>query len=439
MISCELFFNNRSLDNARDNNREERQDRTANNWRSAPREDAFSRDTNRENYGVRNGSNDFHDRSMQRSRNDDFSRRPFDNDRGFRSNDRGFDSRPNNYSNDRNYDRPMDRGFDRQSNRYGSRFNDGPEDSSRDYGFDSERSFGRRYEDPRQGNRSYGDRRSERSDNRRDYGFERRGRDEYDTRNTSPPPLRDSEENRPKERQRLQLQPRSKPISNEESTTASSAIFGGAKPVNTAARELEIEEKLLKEREETDRRREPIEERVRRISSGSNHSGNSRSRKGSESGRDLDDDRRNGSQRGLRSRKTSERSDKSGSDAPKYLMTRNKESNSSSKYVSVRNEDDGRDPRSRNRGNASNRLSSNDSNSSNRRRDRDRDGREGKSEVYRPPRMANRSEDDDERKGLIGESVGGADFAAKAYTTSNKFAHLPTEDYEEDGTHNTSD
>ena len=354
--------------------------------------------------------NDFPDRSMQRNRNDDFGRRPFESDRGFRSSDRGFDrgfdSRSNNYSNDRSYDRPSDRGFDRPNNRYGNRFNDGPEDN-RDFGQDSsERSYGRRFDDSRQQNRSFGDRRSERSENRRDYGFgERRGRDEFDSRNTSPPPSRESEENKPKERPRLQLQPRSKPINNDETSTANSAIFGGAKPVNTALREQQIEEKLLKEREESDKRREP-EERVRRISSGSNHSATSRSRKGSESGRDLDDDRRNGSHRGVRSRRTSERSDKSSSDAPKYLMTRNKEPNNSSKIVSVRTEDrDDPDLKSSGRGNGSNRLFNNNinSNTSNKRRDKDREYKPS-TEPYRPPRMASRSEDEEERKGPVSDS-----------------------------------
>jgi len=44
----------------------------------------------------------------------------------------------------------------------------------------------------------------------------------------------------------LKLQPRSKPLTDEADSQASgsSAIFGGAKPVDTAARERQIEEKL---------------------------------------------------------------------------------------------------------------------------------------------------------------------------------------------------
>jgi len=55
----------------------------------------------------------------------------------------------------------------------------------------------------------------------------------------SPPPS-----GAPKERPRLKLQPRSKPLEETGQVSGSSAIFGGAKPVDTAARERQIEEKL---------------------------------------------------------------------------------------------------------------------------------------------------------------------------------------------------
>lgn len=66
----------------------------------------------------------------------------------------------------------------------------------------------------------------------------------------------------PKTRTKLNLQPRTKPIeeivvkedSADEAPAPSSAtaasIFGGARPVDTAAREREIEERLAREREE---------------------------------------------------------------------------------------------------------------------------------------------------------------------------------------------
>ena len=56
----------------------------------------------------------------------------------------------------------------------------------------------------------------------------------------------------PPERPRLHLQPRTKPLGDTSSGReggggkASSSIFGQAKPVDTAAREREIEERLLK-------------------------------------------------------------------------------------------------------------------------------------------------------------------------------------------------
>lgn len=53
----------------------------------------------------------------------------------------------------------------------------------------------------------------------------------------------------PKERQKLVLKPRTVPLEESAGQVGSAAIFGGAKPVDTAAREREIEERLAKERE----------------------------------------------------------------------------------------------------------------------------------------------------------------------------------------------
>lgn len=53
-----------------------------------------------------------------------------------------------------------------------------------------------------------------------------------------------------KERPKLNLQKRSKPIEEAgKPSERSSSIFGNAKPVDTAAREREIEERLLRQRE----------------------------------------------------------------------------------------------------------------------------------------------------------------------------------------------
>lgn len=65
----------------------------------------------------------------------------------------------------------------------------------------------------------------------------------------------------PKERPRLHLQPRTKPVENDvkpqddgagtgQEKPKAVSIFGSAKPVDTAQREREIEEKLLKQKTE---------------------------------------------------------------------------------------------------------------------------------------------------------------------------------------------
>lgn len=68
------------------------------------------------------------------------------------------------------------------------------------------------------------------------------------------------------ERPRLKLQPRSKPRDAPDDTAVPSAIFGGAKPVDTAAREKEIAARLEKDKTEKDSRES---ERRRYKSSGS--------------------------------------------------------------------------------------------------------------------------------------------------------------------------
>lgn len=55
-------------------------------------------------------------------------------------------------------------------------------------------------------------------------------------------------------RPKLALQPRTKPKEAAESASTSASIFGGAKPVDTAAREREIEERLMRNDEFPDSR-----------------------------------------------------------------------------------------------------------------------------------------------------------------------------------------
>lgn len=58
----------------------------------------------------------------------------------------------------------------------------------------------------------------------------------------------------PKERPVLNLKPRTKPVENKENQPAArSSIFGAAKPVDTYAREKQIEEKL-KHKDDVDHR-----------------------------------------------------------------------------------------------------------------------------------------------------------------------------------------
>ncbi|KAL1433544.1 hypothetical protein MTO96_012379 [Rhipicephalus appendiculatus] len=111
----------------------------------------------------------------------------------------------------------------------------------------------------------------------------------------------------PTQRKKLQLKPRSVPVEAKEdgaavpkaaklAPNAPSYIFGGARPVDTAAREREIEARLARQREEEARRRirhrEPFQDSrkddwVRRSSVAS---GSGRPQRFSESGRDSYDD-----------------------------------------------------------------------------------------------------------------------------------------------------
>merc|ERR1712223_2272977 len=76
-------------------------------------------------------------------------------------------------------------------------------------------------------------------------GFDRRDRGGYD-RNTRHDDRNRGSPEAPKGRPRLQLKPRSdRTASSEEKETSSkSSIFGAAKPVDTAKKEAEIDQKL---------------------------------------------------------------------------------------------------------------------------------------------------------------------------------------------------
>ncbi|XP_021572883.1 eukaryotic translation initiation factor 4B isoform X5 [Carlito syrichta] len=204
----------------RDRNRDS--DKTDTDWRARPATDSF------DDYPPRRGDDSFGDKFRDR----------YDSDRyrdGFRD---GYRDGPR---------RDMDRygGRDRYDDR-----------GSRDYdrGYDSRigsgrRAFGsgyRRDDDYRGGGDRYEDRYERRDDrswsSRDDYS-----RDDYRRDDRGPP-----------QRPKLNLKPRSTPKEDDSSASTSqssraASIFGGAKPVDTAAREREVEERLQKEQEKLQR------------------------------------------------------------------------------------------------------------------------------------------------------------------------------------------
>ena len=270
---------------------------------------------NREPQPHRNGSYDgYPDRGMQRGRtNYDNNDVPYGNrNRGGFENDR-FDK-----PNDRNYNRHNDRGsydnrpnqrhfpertfgrsrnFDGDSNYERNDRNFGGQDkypaNKSDYNREDRYGNSKRYEEPREQRYDRGGGFNDRGfNNRKEYQVNDRPID----RPIEKPKDEDYQESEvqevPKVRPKLNLKPRTAPKEETSDQPAvNSAIFGGAKPVNTAARELEIEKRLLKEKEEVEKKKDAgsstfssSNERTRRISAGSNVSGSTRSRKGSDTG-----------------------------------------------------------------------------------------------------------------------------------------------------------
>ncbi|XP_019624903.1 PREDICTED: eukaryotic translation initiation factor 4B-like [Branchiostoma belcheri] len=258
----------------------EDEDRTPGDWRKASAENgpAFSRfgdrDTgqrdirySQDQYGDRGPSDDRGGYDRGYGRSDD--RGGYGRDRGYDDRDRGYGSRDRGY-NDRGF---SDRGrYDDGGGRrgFGSGYRD---DDRRGGGYDDygRGGYGRR--DDRGGfGRDFGDRYGSRRDDRfpdRD-GF-RGGRDDREP------------ERGPAERPKLQLAKRTKPVENTPppaQAKSQSSIFGAAKPVDTAAKEREIEEKLARQKVEEEERAPPRERtesgRSRRDSENSATSGRSR-------------------------------------------------------------------------------------------------------------------------------------------------------------------
>ncbi|XP_053499235.1 eukaryotic translation initiation factor 4Ba isoform X1 [Ictalurus furcatus] len=226
-------------------------DKTDSDWRARPSGDVDEGPRRDDAYGER--SRDRYDSDRYR----DGPRR--DNDRY----DSGRDRYRDRY-NDRDR-RDYDRGYD---SRGGGR---------RPFGSGFRRDYDDRRDDYRGSGDHYGDRedRYDRRDERRDERREDRG---------------------PPQRPKLNLKPRSVPKEEDQSgapSTASSrsaSIFGGAKPVDTASKEREVEERLKKEQErlqrqlEEDKGRGPERKpRERHPSWRSEDQATERSRTGSES------------------------------------------------------------------------------------------------------------------------------------------------------------
>ncbi|EPY82986.1 eukaryotic translation initiation factor 4B isoform 1 [Camelus ferus] len=204
----------------RDRNRDS--DKTDTDWRARPATDSF------DDYPPRRGDDSFGDKYRDR----------YDSDRyrdGYRDSYRDGPRRDmDRYGGRDRYDDRGSRDYDRG---YDSRIGSGRRAFGSGYRRDDDyRGGGDRYED------RY-DRRDDRSwSSRDDYS-----RDDYRRDDRGPP-----------QRPKLNLKPRSTPKEDDSSASTSqssraASIFGGAKPVDTAAREREVEERLQKEQEKLQR------------------------------------------------------------------------------------------------------------------------------------------------------------------------------------------
>ncbi|XP_025987730.2 eukaryotic translation initiation factor 4B isoform X2 [Solenopsis invicta] len=266
----------------RDNRRDNYDDpeRTSGDWRSGPREDLLDTESYRSRYD--------RDRFDNRDRRDDRERYEDNKPGAWRerdSNDKGSSFRERGGFRDDSKDRDRDK--DRDWNRFGDR------GRSKDRDGDKSSSFGPR--------RNYGD----------SSDWDRDRRQDRDPKPES------------RQRPKLQLQPRTKPVepivvaedstakeSTDEptkSTTSSEStqrppaaapvpaanIFGAAKPVDTTAREREIEERLAKSYAES-RSREETDTKERRDGTWGRRNGEGRDDKDKERDKDKDKEKERG-------------------------------------------------------------------------------------------------------------------------------------------------
>ncbi|XP_038044278.1 eukaryotic translation initiation factor 4B-like isoform X2 [Patiria miniata] len=242
------------------------------NWRRAPAEPSSSAFENRSRGGGFGGDRDRgfgNDRGFGSDRDRGFGG---DRDRGFGGDrDRGFGG-----DRDRGFGGDRDRGFGGDRDRgFGSDRDRGfGGDRDRGFGGDRDRSFGGDRDQGFGGDRDWGDRGSrsrgfenfseprDRSFGDRDRGFRDRDYGERDGRrpyggggfsrgaDQDGPPESGHEQEGPRERKKLVLTKRSDHPGETPapSSKPSSSIFGAAKPVDTAARERAIEERIERER-----------------------------------------------------------------------------------------------------------------------------------------------------------------------------------------------
>ncbi|GIY26323.1 eukaryotic translation initiation factor 4B [Caerostris darwini] len=246
-------------------------DRTSGDWRS-DRRDQFSRDDRRNGYQSRSG---FADKEQSREGRDGSTDRTASDWRSGRRDQFSRNAPSDSYQ--------ARTGFgDKERSRYEKPFDRNDRDYGRKDNQSERRNRGYNFSD--RGNNRSGDRSDERGYGRRDDNdsrFRESNRDGPSREGYERPSY--ESEGQVKERRKLVLAPRTKPVEPvppPSEAIAKSSIFGGAKPVDTAAREREIEERLTKGKEIPGDR--DVNTRERRFSSDSRIS--SRSRHSSDSG-----------------------------------------------------------------------------------------------------------------------------------------------------------
>lgn len=283
-------------------------ERTAGDWRSGPRSEPAGEDRMRSGGRSGYGSGGFGDRDGDRGgdRGGFGAPRESDNREGGWREGMGSGTGGSSAFGDRDRDRDSfrSRGFGDRDRGGGGGFGDRDRGGSgfgdRDRGYDRPRDGG--YDRPRDGGYDrprYGDRDGDRyGGDRPRFGDRDREDGERFARRDDAPPSEQSGE--PRARPKLNLAPRTRPVENplpppeevreerpvEEKPAPAPApsvprasIFGSAKPVDTTAREREIEDRLARERDRAPRREELDRNTENSRSKESNEDGDEQSKK----------------------------------------------------------------------------------------------------------------------------------------------------------------